>query len=515
MNIVITLAGHSRRFKALGYSKPKFLIEIDGRSIISHVVDMFDEEDEFHFVLNSEQVKQYPEIINILNSLAKKAKIHVIKPHEKGPVFSVLQINSIKDEEEIIISYCDFIVDWNYKKFLKEVRGYDGAVPSFKGFHPASFGHTYYAYMRVNEKNEMLELREKNSFTDARHDEPASTGIYYFKNWQIFKKYANKIMIDGFENLKEGYVSLLFNPMAHDGLKILVNYVSKFICLGTPEDLEQYLFWSKYFNHKQDVSFIKKSSKQTNLIPMAGKGSRFRQYGYRISKPLIQIQNTSMVVKACNSFPSSDNWVFVVRAEDLKKFPIEKTLNNNFANPKVVSVDYDTSGQLATCLLARDKIDKDNSLFIASADYETIFSLDKWQNILNDKTIDVAIWTCRVGSNLTKNPKAFAYCEANPKTNIVNKIVEKNTISNDPGNDPLVVGSFWFRKASDFFIMADKVIEKNITINGEHYVGNGINLMIKEGKKVTIFDINQWVSYGDPFELDIFFYWEEFFKQRK
>lgn len=369
--------------------------------------------------------------------------------------------------------------------------------------------------MRVNEQNEMLELREKNSFTDTRHEEPASTGIYYFKNWQIFKKYADKIMIDGFENLKEGYVSLLFNPMVRDGLKILVNYVSKFICLGTPEDLEQYLFWSKYFSQKSGSDFLKKNPEQTNLIPMAGKGSRFKKYGYRLSKPLIQIQKIPMVVKACNSFPDSENWVFVVRSEDLKKFPIEKALSNNFENSKVVSANYDTSGQLATCLLAREKIDKDNSLFIASADYETIFSSEKWQNILDDGTIDVAIWTCRVGSNLTKNPKAFAYCKSDPKTNIVNKIVEKDTISDDPGSDPLVVGSFWFRRASDFFTMADKVIKEDITINGEHYVGNGINLMIEEGKKVVIFDIEQWISYGDPFELDIFFYWEEFFEKRK
>ena len=45
------------------------------------------------------------------------------------------------------------------------MRGYDGGIPSFKGFHPASFGDTLYAYMRVNSNDEMLELREKKCFT--------------------------------------------------------------------------------------------------------------------------------------------------------------------------------------------------------------------------------------------------------------------------------------------------------------------------------------------------------------
>lgn len=515
MNVVITLAGHSRRFKERGYSVPKFLIEISGKTMIERVVEMFDDKDNFHFVLNEDQLKEFPQIENLLKSLAKRVSITVIPSHEKGPVFSALQIDSIKEGEEVIVTYCDFLVDWNYKNFLKEVRGYDGAVPSFKGFHPASFGHTYYAYMRINDVNEMLELREKNSFTKERHLEPASSGIYYFKEWSLFKKYANRVMQDGFENLKEGYVSLLFNPMAKDGLKILVNYVNKFICLGTPEDLEQYQFWSKYFEknstNQTEISYAKDS---VNLIPMAGKGSRFKDYGYRISKPLIQIQKTPMIVKACRSFPEATKWIFMPRADDVTKFPLDKTLKNSFENCVIIPVDHDTSGQLATCKMSESQIAEDTGLFIASSDYETIFSKEKWNGILDNKSIDVAIWTCRIGGNLTKNPKAFAYCVTEKNSNRVTKIVEKDVISDNPGADPLVVGSFWFRSSKDFFKMADEVIEKNITINNEHYVGNGINLMIAAGKKVVIFDIDQWISYGDPFELELFFYWEEFFNKK-
>lgn len=512
MNVVITLAGHSRRFKERGYNIPKFLIEISGKTMIARVVEMFDDKDKFYFVLNEEQIKEHPQIESLLRSLAKRVEIIVIPSHEKGPVFSALQIDSIKEDEEVIVTYCDFLVTWNYKDFLREVRGYDGAVPSFKGFHPASFGHTYYAYMRINDENEMLELREKNSFTDERHLEPASSGIYYFKEWSIFKKYANRVMNDGFENLKEGYVSLLFNPMAKDGLRILVNYVDKFICLGTPEDLEQYQFWSKYFEQNiEENTVCRKNS--VNLMPMAGKGSRFKDYGYRISKPLIQIQKTPMIVKACRSFPKADKWIFMPRLDDVEKFPLDKTLKNNFENYSIIPVDHNTSGQLATCKLSENQLVGDSDLFIASSDYETIFSKKKWNEILADKSIDVAIWTYRIGGNLTKNPKAFAYCVTEKNSNRVTKIVEKDVISDDPGSDPLVVGSFWFRSSKDFLQMADEVIEKNITVNNEHYVGNGINLMIKAGKKVVIFDIDQWISYGDPFELELFFYWEEFFNK--
>ncbi|HLD76657.1 MAG TPA: hypothetical protein VI861_00840, partial [Rickettsiales bacterium] len=493
-----------------------FLIAVDGVPMIQHVVNMFGAEDNFHFVLNSQQIKEFPQIEKILRSVAIKVDLVIIEPHEFGPTHSAMQVKNISDDDELIISYCDFFVDWNYNNFKRQVYGYDGAIPSFRGFHPASFGNTYYAYMRVNENDEMLELREKKSFTEKRHEEFASAGIYYFKNWKIFKKYAEKIHQTGFENIKEGYVSLLFNPMVHDGLRIKITEIEHFICFGTPEDLVQYNFWSKYFSAANYNSVLPKNNRQQiNLIPLAGKGSRFKEYGYKAGKPLITVRHRPMIIAASESFPAADQWIFLPRADDLKKHPIENTLRNKFPDCKIIPVDSDTSGQAATCLLATKEIDLQASLFIASCDYETRFDEKKWNEIIADESISAAIWTYRMGSNLIKNPKAFAYCDVKKNSNEIIKIVEKDTISDNPWQDPLVVGTFWFREAKDFIFSATEAIKNNITVNGEHYVANSMNILLQQGKKIVIFDIEQWISFGDPFELQIFYYWQDFFEKKK
>ena len=248
MRVIITLAGHSRRFKSAGYNLPKFLIKIDGKPIVSHVVDLFDYRDNFHFVLNNKQVENFPDLKDFLESLAKKVEVTVIKEHELWPTFSALQVDNIQDEEEVIISYCDFKIHWDYQAFKREVFGCEAAAPSFKGFHPASFGNTLFAYMKVNKKNEMLQLKEKESFTKKRQEEYANVGIYYFNSWSLFKKYDNKLYEEeDFSGVREGYTSLLLNPMVKDGLTVKVTDVDKFICLGTPEDLDQYKLWSDFF----------------------------------------------------------------------------------------------------------------------------------------------------------------------------------------------------------------------------------------------------------------------------
>ena len=97
----------------------------------------------------------------------------------------------------------------------------------------------------------MLELKEKSSYTNDRASEYASTGIYYWESWTMFRKYAEEVMKNKPVGLSEYYCSLLFNPMVAAGHRVCLHEVDKFICWGTPEDLDEYFFWSRFFNQTQ------------------------------------------------------------------------------------------------------------------------------------------------------------------------------------------------------------------------------------------------------------------------
>ena len=509
------MAGSSRRFHKAGYQGPKALLNVGDKQMIEHVINMFDPTScRYHIVINNEQLEYCPDLIDDLIQLASSVKVIVIDKHDLGPVYSALQVKSIADKEEVIISYCDFIVEWNYALFLRHVSGQDGCVVSFKGFHPASFGTTLYAYMKVDGE-QMYELREKESFTNKQTEEHASTGIYYFKNYGIFKKYGQKWLSKKDTALPEVYVSLLYNDMVKDHLSVIIHQVKKFICLGTPDDYEQYQFWWKYFVCKQKSwSTPKHYSKRIGMIPMAGRGSRFRDYGYRVAKPLIQINGNPMIFGILNSMPQQDQWIFLPRQEDIDHHPIERTLRSFSGNCIIHGVKEQTSGQAATCMLAKDQIEDNAELMIASADYEQRYNPELWQKIIENQEIDGAIWTYRSTSKVLKNPEMFAYCQVEKDGVSVSRVVEKQTISDNPNFDPLVVGTFWYRRASDFKLAAKNLIDNDIRINSEHYVGTSINYLIEKGKRFVIFDINQWISFGDPFELQILEYWQDFFQKQ-
>ena len=511
MKIIIPMAGQSRRFNEKGFNGHKALLNTGNKKMIEHVVEMFSDDDEFYFIINEKHSLDIKDIKSFLINLKPKTNVEVIKQHEKGPVYSTLLIDNIKDDSEIIITYCDFTLAWDYEAFKRSLYGVDGSIVSFKGFHPASFGETLYAYIKVKDQT-FLELREKRNFTDDRTKEEASAGIYYFKSWGLYKKYAKKALKYKDKILSETYVSLLYNHMKKDKLLINTFLANKFICLGTPSDYLQFQYWWKVFKKFKDIKYqeiVRPNS--TIMIPAAGKGSRFKQIGYRTPKPFIKVNGKPMIQRALESLPKSEKVLFLSLQKTVEKHDLNKKFMKFHSNLKNIEVKKVTSGQASTCLIAKDFLNPNSELFISSCDYEHIYDESEWNKILEDKTIDAAIWTYRLGSGLIKNPKAFAYCELFSNQNIVSRVVEKETISNDPGSDPLVVGTFWFRKSKDMIFAAEEMIKKDIKVNNEFYIGTSINELINLGKKIVIFDVLSWVSFGDPFELDVYDYWKDYF----
>ena len=504
------MAGHSRRFKDAGHDLPKFLLDCGDKKMIEHVLDMFSESDTFHFILNSDFSGDRT-LKDFLNSLTPNMHMYFIEPHELGPTHTVAVADlKVNQTSEIIISYCDFTVSWDYELFKRQVLGYDAGAPYFTGFQAASLGNTKYAYMR-HENFNMIELREKESFTSDRLSEAASTGIYYFKSLSYFRSLTDSLFSGGkkFPN-NESYTSLLLNESVEMSGNVLLFKVNQFICLGTPEDYDQFNYWYKYFvvNQKTEHNSI---FVETSMIPMAGEGSRFKNYGYRASKPSIQIGKESLISKCISSLPLANNYLYLLRKNDYlnKSFVSDLENINFFKKSEFISIDQTTSGQAATCLLAKESVDQKQSLMISSCDYELIYKSDKLEKFKDSNNPDVILFTFKLNSLPVGSYDNFAYCET--INQVVLNISEKKCISKSPQLDHMITGTFWFKEANLFTEAAEHLIQNDIRVNNEHYVGTSINYLINKGYKVMIFEVDQWISFGDPTELNLFYFWEEFF----
>lgn len=244
---------------------------------------------------------------------------------------------------------------------------------------------------------------------------------------------------------------------------------------------------------------------------MAGRGERFSNAGYKISKPLIKVSNEPMIVKAIKTFPKSEDWVFVCRDEHIKNDHIDEEIKKILPHAKFLPIDYITEGQACTCLLAKNLINPDEPLFIGSCDSGMVWNKEKYESLILEKDTDIVCFGFTKQNKLAYNPKACSWIKLKGDGKTIDKVSVKMPVSNDPYNDNAVVSFFYFKTARLFFEIAEDLIKNNIRVNNEFYVDSCINHGIKLGYKAKIFVINQYIGWGTPEELREYEFWERYF----
>jgi NDP-sugar pyrophosphorylase family protein len=506
------MSGIGSRFIEAGYKDPKPLIVVDGKPIIEHVCDLFQGEEKFTFICNAKHLAE-TKMREVLLSIKPNANIIEIPIHKKGPVYAVSLIEDlIEDEEEIIVNYCDFGSYWDYKDFLEHTRNRDadGAVPAYKSFHPHMLGSTNYAFMR-DKKQWLLEIKEKEPFTNNRMNEYASNGTYYFKKGSYVKKYFQELIDRNIDLKGEYYVSLVYNLLVNDGLKVSIYDVQHMLQWGTPQDVEEYNTWSKYFRDAIHEKLKPKAQQNSiTLIPLAGRGSRFSKVGYTEPKPLISVSGKPMIVQAANSLPNSQNHIFVTLQEHLNNYHLEKTLKTEYVNSKVVAIKEVTEGQAITCRLGLEGVDAQSSLLVAATDNGIIYNHTKYEQLIKDINVDAIIFTFRNNVSSKNNPEMYGWVRVGDSDNATGVSV-KFPISDEPYNDHAIVGTFWFKKVEYFNKALEKLIVKDIRVNGEYYVDSVMGELIELGLNVKVFNVDDYICWGTPDDYETFVYWQSFF----
>ncbi len=506
MTVIIPLSGKGQRFIDAGYQAIKPLIKVHGKTILSYVVDMFDKNDDFVFIINETHAQETNIKSEILN-LVPGAQILTIPAHKKGPTFAVLAAaHFISDTQPCIINYCDFFMQWNYTAFKTFIANSncDGAIPCYIGFHPhLVHSQNVYAGCVVDYDNNLIAIQEKHSYTENKFNSHHSVGTYYFKSGAMLKKYA-QLQIEQDINLNgEYYCSLLYPQMITEGLKIKVfDKIAHFCQWGTPFDLKEYEYWSAIVNRvpQKKTDF---DAATTLLMPMAGNGQRFVDCGYTTLKPMLPVLDKPMFLAALNDLPKAQNHIFITK----------ETLDANIIpeNSKQIIIEQTTQGQACTALLAKSYINNNKPLMISPCDNGMMYNQDQF--LLLTQTADVIVFGFSQYQAVQNNPQQYGWV-LKDEANKIEKISCKQAISNYPINDYAITGAFWFKRGAAFVQATEQMIAANETINNEYYIDVAINYCIANGLNVMLMPIDYYICWGTPNDYETFNYWYKFHHQK-
>lgn len=193
-------------------------------------------------------------------------------------------------------------------------------------------------------------------------------------------------------------------------------------------------------------------------MPMAGDGSRFKDAGYTVPKPLIEVDGVPMFVHAVEtcSLPF-DDIIFIVR----KEHNISDTIRNYYPNSKVIEITNKTQGAVCTVLLADLYMSNHDSVFIANCDQILGWNSGLFLHEIEHSDPNAAVL-------LFHNPERedkWSFADYNLKSGIITRVAEK-----DPISEWASTGHYYWRSWSEFKFAAKDMIRADDKVRGEFYI---------------------------------------------
>jgi dTDP-glucose pyrophosphorylase len=227
------------------------------------------------------------------------------------------------------------------------------------------------------------------------------------------------------------------------------------------------------------------------IVPMAGRGSRFKNVGEMTPKPLIPVLGKPMLYWALKSIDGIEysQLVFIALKEHEVNFGLKTLLHELYGNNvTLILIDEVTEGQLCTVLAAEEHLNSSEDLLITSSD---TFVKSKIGDHISRKADDCAGLISV--ADLPGNRWSFAKVD---DTGRVVEVAEKRRISNYAST-----GLYYFANGYDFLTEAKRIIENKEKTQGEYYVIPVYQKFIERGLKVEISLADEVYDMGTPASL--------------
>lgn len=209
MNVVILMAtGFNGFSESKNHNFPKFLTEINNKTIVQHVIDglspLIDKDYKIIFVIRKVDDEKYY-LSKTLKLLAPNSVV-ITNPGQSagGAISALLSIEEVNETDPLLIINGDQIIEKNLFDLVKNFldSGVDAGTVVFNSVHPR------WSYVKCNEEGYIIEAAEKKPISKL-----ATAGFYYYKISSDFFDSVKKMVLKDSDVSGQFYVCPAFNEM--------------------------------------------------------------------------------------------------------------------------------------------------------------------------------------------------------------------------------------------------------------------------------------------------------------
>ncbi len=242
------------------------------------------------------------------------------------------------------------------------------------------------------------------------------------------------------------------------------------------------------------------------LIPLGGLGTRFKNYGYNLPKPLINVMSKPILYWLLDNLDLSNvNIVIIPYNRNLIKYRFEDRLKKDYKNINFYfyPLDHDTQGAAETILLTLNyfynklnelKNKLDESILCLDGDNFYLENIISSFHHLDNKNC-VYVFEDHSDTNI------FSYVMTHRRNNKIFDIIEKKKISNLAST-----GAYGFESWKQLRYYCNHIITNKIKDKDEYYLSTVIKIIIKNNIDFIIqkIDINNYICLGTPLHCRLF-----------
>ncbi|MCR5421025.1 MAG: glycosyltransferase family 2 protein [Lachnospiraceae bacterium] len=239
IDVVITMGGLGSRFRKAGYTVPKYMIEVRGKTLFEwSMISLEGYRDNVYRYIFIAMKDGTQDVKGFIEDKCKELgfsdyQVILLDYLTDGQATTAsLAAKFWTPEHALLIYNIDTYVEAGEMN-SKELRG-DGFIPCFK----AEGDH--WSFVRLDEAGRVAEIKEKVRISDH-----CTLGAYYFKSCRLYEDLYNEYYKDAANELVNGekYVAPLYDHLLKKGGEIYISDVDpqKVHVLGTPEELNVFM----------------------------------------------------------------------------------------------------------------------------------------------------------------------------------------------------------------------------------------------------------------------------------
>lgn len=477
--VILPMAGFGQRFQDAGYHEYKPFISIFGKPMINWALAPYPESLKKYLIVNNEALT--PEQKHYLETFPNTTILE-IDPHKLGPAYSIHMAKDQIPEAPCFVSYLDIFWTWDFNT----IPDADGIVFTRQKFHPHLIQNNFSAFCKTK-NNHLIEIREKGSFSDNWMEEPLSVGTFYFKSSKTMQ-IAFEEMINSQEKVaNEFFPSQAFNHLIKMGQTISCSPVDFFVHWGTPEQLEDTLYWATTTPPKET------RHNTLTICCMGGTGSRMKQINPNIPKACLPFGNFQMWETVSKTF-SKEPPICIVTDE------MQQLLHQTHPNLHTISVGSQTQSQVETLEKASPFLTSQTHFFLISCDAYGDFDHSHFENFLDEHNPEAVIFTFEPTLTQKKMGKHHSHVSLDKDASITAVHVKSKSSETDKG----LAGFFWFKNGKVFDHL------KHLHSNQELCVDHLLQKLCELGMNIKGYPLNRYYHLGTPEEFLEFSFWNSY-----